>query len=186
MRTVLIVLSALILSACSLGSGSHKPALRTVDYVDLDRYMGEWYIIANIPYFAERGNVAGRAVYSWRDDGNLNDIYLYRESFDEPEEKLTGKAWIEDETSNAYLKVRFYWPFTFDYYIIGLDDDYRYVAIGHPSRDYGWIMAREPRMPDAVYEEYLQIFADQHYDTADFAKVPQFPEQLGQPGFQDD
>lgn len=181
------VLVCLLLAGClSGGSGSTKPPLQTVDYVDIDRYLGEWFIIANIPYFAERGHVAGRAVYSRRDDGDLNDVYLYQESFTDKEESMRGKAWIVDEQSNAQWKVRFFWPFTVDYYIIALDPQYRYVAVAHPSREYGWIMAREPTMPEADYQSYLQRFAEQGYDMSRFLKVPQLSEQSGQDGFQND
>jgi len=181
-----LLLASLLLQGCAIvfpGNRGHGP-LQTVEYVDLQRYSGEWYVIANIPYFGESGNVESRAIYAPREDGKLDDIYLYRDDFDAELERMEGVAWVKDKTSNAHWKVRFYWPLTFDYHIIALDDDYQHVAVAHPTREYGWIMARQPRISDSDYQALLQVFADQGYDTADFMRVPQFPEQVGQDGFQ--
>ena len=173
---------ALALTGCA--SRQTQP-LETVPFVDLERYMGQWYVIANIPYFGERGNVAGRAIYQMRDDGRMDDIYLYRKrDFDQPERRLEGIAWVVDQDTQARWKVRFYWPFTFDYYIVDLDPDYQWTLVGHPSRRYAWIMAREPRIDDALYQQLLARLAELQFDADALRKVPQFPEQVGQAGFQ--
>ncbi|NDY94311.1 lipocalin family protein [Wenzhouxiangella limi] len=183
MKNLLLLLLAGVLSGCA--STWNSPPLETVDSVDLERYMGEWYVIANIPYFGERGNVAGRAIYRMREDGRMDDIYLYRDGdFDAPEERLEGVAWVVDEDSNARWKVRFYWPLTFAYYIVDLDPDYQWSLVGHPSRNYAWIMARAPRIDDELYEQLLARFEELGFDSSDLKKVPQFPDQIGQPGFQ--
>ncbi|TVQ36722.1 MAG: lipocalin [Wenzhouxiangella sp.] len=184
MKRIPLVL-ILLLAVAGCASTGNAPPLATVDRVDLDRYAGQWYVIANIPYFGERGNVAGRAIYRLRDDGRMDDIYLYRKGdFDAPERSLEGIAWVVDEQSNARWKVRFYWPFTFDYYIVDLDADYQWTLVGHPSRKYAWIMAREPRMEDALYQHLLARLDELEFDSSALKKVPQFPEQVGQPGFQ--
>lgn len=182
-RLSALAVGVLLLSGCAL-LGPKEP-LPTVDRVELDRYMGEWYVIANIPYFGERGNVAGRAIYRPREDGRMDDIYLYRDgNFDSPEERLEGVAWVIDQDTNAEWKVRFYWPLSFGYYIVGLDTDYQWTMVGHPSRNYAWIMARTPRMDEALYQSLLDRFAALGYDPSRLQKVPQFPDQVGQPGFQ--
>ena len=74
----------------------------------------------------------------------MDNTYVFRRgSFDAPEEEWHGIAWVHDTSSNAHWKVRFIWPFSVDYLIIDLDPDYRWLAVGHPSRDYFWILARE-------------------------------------------
>ncbi len=180
MKPLLMILLMALLTGCA-----SRPPLETVETVDLDRYLGQWYVIANIPYFGERGNVAGRAIYQMRADGRMDDIYLYRKGdFAAPERRMEGVAWVVDAESQARWKVRFYWPFTFDYYIVGLDDDYQWSMVGHPSRRYAWIMAREPRLDEALYRELLSRFEALGFDATRLQKVPQFPEQIGQPGFQ--
>lgn len=177
---VLVLLTA---QGCAM-LGPTKP-LPTVDRVDLDRYMGQWYVIANIPYFGERGNVAGRAIYRPREDGRMDDIYIYRKgSFEAPEEQMEGVAWVVDTDSNAQWKVRFYWPLSFGYYIVGLDEDYQWSMVGHPTRNYAWIMAREPVMDEDLYQSLLERFETLGYDASRLLKVPQQPSQMGQPGFQ--
>ncbi|WP_376693840.1 lipocalin family protein [Wenzhouxiangella sp. EGI_FJ10409] len=183
MKQFFAILALLALSGCAMMRGG--PPLETVERVDLERYMGQWYVIANIPYFGERGNVAGRAIYRMREDGRIDDIYRYRDgSFDSPEEEMQGVAWVVDEESNAQWKVQFYWPIRFGYYIIGLDDDYRWAVVGHPSREYAWIMAREPELPAERYQALLDLLAARGFDPSRVEKVPQRPGQVGQPGFQ--
>ena len=52
--------------------------------VDLPRFMGTWRVIAHIPYFAERGHVAARYEYAFRDTDKVAVAYHYREAFDQP------------------------------------------------------------------------------------------------------
>lgn len=183
LKSLVAALLVFVLTGCAMLQRSEP--LDTVDSVDLDRYLGQWYVISNIPYFGERGNVAGRAIYRARDDGRMDDIYLYRKgNFDAPEKRLEGVAWVVDSDSNAQWKVRFYWPLSFGYYIVGLDSAYQWSMVGHPSRNYAWIMAREPRMDEALYQELLARFENLGFDASRLQKVPQFPEQVGAPGFQ--
>lgn len=182
MKRTLVLLALLLLSGCAMMRGG--PPLETVERVDLERYMGEWYVIANIPYFGERGNVAGRAIYRMR-DGRMDDIYRYRDGdFDAPVEEMTGVAWVVDEETNAEWKVQFYWPIRFGYYIIGLDENYQWTVVGHPSREYAWIMARAPELSDERYQALLELLEERGFDPSQLEKVPQRPEQVGQPGFQ--
>jgi len=183
MRFGVGLIALLMLAGCAMMRGG--PPLETAEEVDLDRYMGRWYVIANIPYFGERGNVGGYAIYSWRDDGRIDDIYRYREgSFNAPEEELKGVAWVVDEGTNARWKVQFYWPFRFDYYIIAVDEDYQWSVVGHPSRSYAWIMSRSPEMQETLYQELLELLDSHDFDSSTLQKVPQRPDQVGQPGFQ--
>jgi apolipoprotein D and lipocalin family protein len=182
-RALTTTAAVLVLSGCALLAP--KEPLPTVESVDLDRYMGQWYVIANIPYFGERGNVAGRAIYRQRDDGRMDDIYIYKKGdFDAPDERLEGVAWVVDDNTRAEWKVRFYWPLSFGYYIVGLDEDYQWSMVGHPTRNYAWIMAREPTMDEALYARLLARFEALGYDASELQKVPQLPEQVGEPGFQ--
>lgn len=183
MKQFISILALLALSGCAMMRGG--PPLETVERVDLERYMGQWYVIANIPYFGERGNVAGRAIYRLREDGRIDDIYRYREGdFDAPEKEMRGVAWVVDAATNAEWKVQFYWPIRFGYYIIGLDETYDWAVVGHPSREYAWIMAREPELSDERYAELLALLDRKGFEAGALKKVPQRPEQLGQPGFQ--
>jgi apolipoprotein D and lipocalin family protein len=170
-RLLSCLLLAALLSGCTT---MNQPPLRTVAHVDLDRYLGDWRVIANIPYYLENGKVATLDRYARRPDGRLDNTFLFRRgSFTAPEESWKGVAWIHNTTTNAEWRVQFVWPVRLTYLIIDLDPDYRWAVVGHPSRNYLWILARDHSLPDDVYQAILQRAAQQGYDTSKIAKVPQ-------------
>jgi apolipoprotein D and lipocalin family protein len=175
-------LSAAFLLAALTGSATATPPavkkttapLRTVAHVDLPRYMGDWRVIANIPYFAEKGCVDSIEGYALRPDGRITNTFTYRKkSFAAPQKKLTALAWVHDRRTNAEWRIRFFGIITVDYLILDLDPDYRWTVVGHPSRKYGWIMAREKTLPEKTYQAILARLAQQGYDPAKFERVPQ-------------
>lgn len=169
---------ASLLAGCLLvGCAAERPALRTVTSVDLQRMEGIWYVTHHIPYWLEEGKVATADEYRLRPDGRMDNTYIFRRgSFDAPEERWHGVAWVHDTTTNAHWKVRFIWPFSIDYLIIDRDADYGWVAVGHPSRDYFWILSRTRALPAATVDGIMARAADQGYDRTRFAAVPQ-PEE---------
>jgi apolipoprotein D and lipocalin family protein len=79
---------------------------------------------------------------------------------------VEGVAWLaEPSGSQAKLKVQFFWPFRADYWIIELDPDYRHAVVGHPSRDYLWILARTRTMEPAVYQSLLARIEAHGFDV---------------------
>ncbi len=148
--------------------------LRTVSHVDLDRYLGRWYVIANIPYFLEKGKVASYDTYAKRPDGKLDNIFTFRDGgFDAPEKSWHGTAWVTNATTNAEWKVRFIWPLTSTYLVLELDPDYRWAVVGTPGRNLLWILARERHISADEYERILGLIEKQGYDRSKIALVPQ-------------
>lgn len=182
------VVAVLLLSACA----TQRPGadydedlpLVPVGYVDLDRYMGRWYLMANIPYFAERGNLAPYVEYSRRDDGLVADRYTAWDAFDKPPFVKNGFIEILNPITNAEGRITFLPPIWQDYVVLYLDDEYRYSVIGHPSRNYCWLFAREPHLPDEIYQAMLAVLAANRFDTSRVLRIPHRPEQLGLPGYQ--
>lgn len=153
-----------------------KTVLRTVQYVDLPRYMGDWRVIANIPYFAEKGCVDSIESYALRPDGKIENWFTYRKkSFDRPQKTIKAQAEVVNPQTNAEWRVKFFGLVKAPYFVIDLDPNYQWTVIGHPSRDYGWIMARERTMAPATFEAILDRLAVQGYDPGRFVKVPQSP-----------
>ena len=185
--------AALLAVAASLGACATKPQpaaqrstaavkksdtpLRTVRRVDLPRFMGDWRVIANIPYFAEKGCVDSIESYALRPDGVIENWFTFRKkSFDAPQKTFKAQATVIDKTTNAQWKVAFLGGLIkANYLVIDLDPEYRWSVIGHPSRNYGWIMARERTLPDSTYQAILGRLKEQGYDPARFEKVPQVP-----------
>ena len=169
-----ILLSLVAICGGLVGCADSRPPLKTVPHVDLQRYLGTWYVIANIPYYLENGKVASADVYTMREDGTMGNTFVFRrDSFSAPEEQWDGYAWVIDGTGNAEWRVRFWWPLAAAYLIIDLDPEYRWAVIGHPSRDYFWVLSRTRQMSDEVYAGICARAAAQGYDQSTFSKVPQ-------------
>ena len=162
--------AVLLMSGCAT-----KPAeLATVDYVDLDRFMGDWYVIANIPTFIEKGAHNAIENYTMNDDGSIATRFTFRkDSFDGKEKEYNPKGFITDTESNAVWGMRFIWPIKADYRVIYLADDYSVTVIGRNKRDFVWIMAREPQMPDTRYDELVDFVESVGYDITALRRVPQ-------------
>ncbi|MEY4684064.1 MAG: hypothetical protein RLZ25_523 [Pseudomonadota bacterium] len=166
---------ALALSAlCLFGCGTQRPPIQTVPKVDLQRFMGPWYVIANIPTFIEKG--AHNAVESYRlnPDGTIATTFTFREgSFNGPEKRHEPKGFVTDTTSNAVWDMQFFWPIKSDYRIVYLSEDYGETIIGREARDYVWIMARSPELSEARLQQLIQRCVEQGYDASKIERVPQ-------------
>lgn len=165
-----IVVSSMMfgLSGCS----SMEP-LKTVDHVDIERFMGDWYVIANIPTAIEKG--AHNAIESYRldDDGSIATTFtFYKNGFGGPLKTYEPRGYVSDE-SNAIWGMQFIWPIKADYRIIYLDEDYSVTVIGRNKRDYVWIMAREPAIPEPEYASIVSLLEAVGYNSADIQRVPQ-------------
>jgi apolipoprotein D and lipocalin family protein len=168
----LVLVTMLVVIA---GCQSPRAPPRTASHVDLARYMGDWYVIANIPYFAEKGCFDSIESYALRSDGDIDNWFTCRkDSFAAPlKRKVTALATVKDTHTNATWRVRFFGVISVQYLILDLDPDYRWAAVAHPSRKYGWIIARSKSLDQATYAAILDTFAQQGYDTTKFEKVPQ-------------
>ena len=141
--------------------------LRTVPYVDLERYAGTWYEIASYPQRFQKGCTATTAAYALRKDGTIQVVNrCNRDSLDGRQTIARGQARVVDRKSNAKLEVSFFWPFWGDYWIIDLDPEYRYAVVGHPNRKYLWILSRARTMDSLVYSGILERLTAQGYDIA--------------------
>jgi len=181
-----LLLATLALAGCATwftGFDEEDP-LEAVAYVDLDRYMGRWYLMANIPNFAERGNIAPYVEYSRRADGFINDKYTARDAFGEPTFTKDGYIEITNPVTQAEGRITFLQPLWEDYAVIFLDPDYRYTVVGLQNRKHIWLFAREPRLSDDVYQAMLDVARANGFDVAQILRFPHRPEELGLPGYQ--
>jgi apolipoprotein D and lipocalin family protein len=145
-------------SACATTTTEHLglPPLQTVAQVDLSRYTGTWFEIASYPQRFQKGCTGTTATYTLRDDGEIGVVNRCRKgSLQGEEESAEGRARVVDTTTNAKLEVTFFWPFWGDYWIIDLGKNYEYAVVGHPGRDYLWILSRTPLMEESVYRGVL-------------------------------
>jgi apolipoprotein D and lipocalin family protein len=168
---IMTMVAAMLISLFGCQS---MPPIHTVDEVDLERFMGDWYVIANIPTFVEKG--AYNAVESYRlaEDGAIQTTFTFNKGgHDGPIKRYTPRAVVRDPASNAVWDMQFVWPFTAEYRIVYLAPDYSTTVVGRTKRDYVWIMARQPKMADESYQAILRFLEKQGYDIDKVKKVPQ-------------
>lgn len=169
-RRSAVVVLAMLLGACA----SRGPDMQTVDYVDLERFMGDWYVIANIPTFLEKGAHNAVETYTLDSDGSIATNFTYRkDSFEGKLKEYNPRGFIRDTESNALWGMRFVWPFKGDYRIVYLDEGYTQTIIGRQKRDYVWIMARTPEISGQDYDRLIEFVASIGYDVSKVQKVPQ-------------
>jgi apolipoprotein D and lipocalin family protein len=172
-----ILLSLAMLATAARAPADESTPPTTVARVDLARYVGLWHEIARIPNRFQKQCVSDvTATYALRDDGRIDVVNRCRRG-DGRTSESKGLARVEDAVTAARLKVSFFsilgWrPVWGDYWVIGLGDDYEYAVVGTPSRKYGWILARAPRLDEATLERIFKLLRAQGYDPGRFEITP--------------
>ncbi|MCC5843732.1 MAG: lipocalin family protein [Verrucomicrobia bacterium] len=162
------ILIVLFLSGCA----SMKP-IRTAEAVDLDRFMGDWYVMANIPTFLERDAWNALEHYELREDGVILTTFTFNKGGPEgPLKEYHPKGFVRDTESNAVWGMQFIWPFRAEFIIVHVDEDYSETIIGRRKRDYVWIMARDVNLPGEDLDRLIQIAVDEGYDRDKIQRVP--------------
>lgn len=168
---------ALLASGCALARDSAP--VPTVRSVDLNRYMGTWYVIACIPTRAEKQDYNAVETYSLEPDGQVHTVFQYRTgSFDAPLKTLVSTGHVHADTGNAVWGVDVLWLFRAQYKISYLAPDYSAVIVARDARDYAWVMTRTPEVPQAEYAALTAKLQEMGYHRRDVYHVPQsWPER---------
>jgi apolipoprotein D and lipocalin family protein len=170
-------LAALLCAACT--TPAPEPNLATVAHVDLARYQGTWHEIARLPMWFQRGCVRSAASYTLEPDGTVRVVNRCTTE-DGTEKTAEGRAFVTDAATNARLEVEFDSWFSRlfpgvargDYWVIHLEPDYSVAVVGHPSREYLWILAREPVLPDDRYAALVAFAAGLGFPTDELVRAP--------------
>ncbi len=143
--------------------------LDVVPHVDLTKYLGKWYEIAHLPTRFQEGCTDTTATYTLANGGSITVLNECRRQGKVKQAK--GKAKVVDKTTNAKLKVTFFWPFSGDYWIIKLGTDYEYAVVGTPNRKYLWILSRTPHMEDTLYTQLLEFVESNGFNVTRLIKT---------------
>lgn len=166
---IVIVVSLFVFQSCRQG-----PPIRMAEKVNLDLYMGDWYVIANIPTFIEKGAHNAIESYTRTSENEIDTKFSFnKDSFTGPKKEYNPTGFVQDDPSNAEWKMQFLWPFKSEFIIVYVDPAYQYTIIGRTKRDYVWIMAREPKISQRDLERLIQIAVDEGYDRNQIQLVPQ-------------
>ena len=165
--------AALLVACANMAGSKNEVPVTLAPNVDLPRFMGAWYVIANIPTFPEKGAYNAVERYTLESDGSVAIDFSFRaDSFEGTPKRYTSRGFVQ-APGNAVWGIQFVWPFKADYRISYVAADYSATIITREKRDYVWIMARTPTLSDADYALLLAKVAAEGYDPAKVQKVPQ-------------
>ncbi len=168
-RLALLPLALLLLGLESV----RFPPVPTVPSVDLPRFMGRWYVIANIPTSFEKGAHNSIESYSLNEDGTISTLFSCRKGGFEGELKTMQPKAVVRDPSNANWGLQFVWPLRVEHLIAYISSDYSQTIIARTKRDYVWIMARTPEIADADFETLATRVEELGYDRSKLQRVPQ-------------
>ncbi len=164
----------LLMLAPTAFSGPKVGEAQVVDYVDIERFMGDWYVHGHTPTVLDNHSVNQIESYKLEDDGTISTTYtFYRKYPGGYQFKFTPKGRVYDSVTNAHWKMQFVWPFKGNYLVVRLAPDYSYTVISVPKKDLIWVMSRAQQMDDAQYEEILRDLAADGYPVETLRRVPQ-------------
>jgi apolipoprotein D and lipocalin family protein len=151
-----------------------RPSIPPVSQVDLQRYMGDWYVIAHIPSRWERDAYDAVESYALRPDGRVQTTFRYRKgSFEAPLKSMHPVGTVREGSGNAVWGMQFIWPIKAEYVIVYLGDSYGQTIVARSARDYAWIMARTPAISENDYAANVQRLVELGYDVSKLRRVPQ-------------
>ncbi len=149
--------------------------LETVPTVNLQQYSGKWFEVASFPQRFQKGCHCTTAEYTLTTkDYLIVENRCNKDSLNGNSLYIKGKVFAEKNTGNAKLKVQFFWPFKGKYWIIDLAPDYSYAVVGHPNRNYLWILSRTASMDDLLYQKIVSRIEAKGYDVSKILKTKQF------------
>lgn len=148
--------------------------IMTASHVDLERFAGDWYVIASIPTLIDRDAVNAKENYRIDPDGTIAATYRFRKG------QADGREWtirrtgiVRDDRTNAVWDVRLAGPIAADYRIVYVNADYSQAVIGRNRRDYAWVLARTPTIESQQLFENVRRLREQGYDSRRLRTVPQ-------------
>lgn len=172
LAALLMIALTATLSAC--GVSPEKVTVPVVEKVDLQRFMGPWYVIGVIPTFIEKDIYNAIESYELATDGTIKTTFTFNKgSFDGPAKRLEPRGFVIEGSNNAVWGMQFVWPIKAEFVISHIDADYTETIIARSARDYVWIMARTPTIEKTRYDALVSKVEAMGYDISKLVKVPQ-------------
>lgn len=139
--------------------------MQSVPNVDLNRFMGDWYVLAGIPTAPEKGALNPIEQYALNENGTIETTFSYIKNG--KQKSLNATGFIKPNTGNAIWGMQFIWPIKADYRIVYLDPQYQHTIIAREKRDYLWIMSRQAPLDNTLMDELIDIAVKLGYDASD-------------------
>lgn len=174
LRSTLSAPLAALLAALGLAACASHPPLPTEPYVDLEAFMGDWYVHGQVPASSEKDGYNGVESYALRGGNKVLTTYAFRDGgFDGPVEVMNPTGRVKDDGTNAEWSMRFYWLFAAEYLIAYLSEDGKDTIIARTKRDYAWIMSRDPEIADERYDALVARVVALGYPPEKIRRMPQ-------------
>jgi apolipoprotein D and lipocalin family protein len=158
-----------LLAGCASTTTAPLP---TVPSVDLARYVGTWYEVASLPNRFQKQCVADTQA-RYRQTGADIEVVNRCRTADGKVDDITGIAKVVPDSGNAKLRVSFFRPFYGDYWVLALGPDYRWVLVGEPTRQFGWVLSRSPAIAPADLDTAIARAEALGYPRTAFRTTPQ-------------
>ena len=163
-----------VVLSCNKQNNISLTPLDTVPHVDIEKFMGDWYVIANIPTIIEKNAFNAIENYKLNSRGEIETTFsFYQDSPNGNKKVYTPKGYIYNKETNAEWRMEFLWPIKLPFLIIDLAEDYSYTVIGYPNREYVWIMSRNIELDEVTYGKILNNLELVGYDISKIKHVPQ-------------
>jgi apolipoprotein D and lipocalin family protein len=167
-------IAGFLLALTGCGVNPQKVTVPVVPAVELERFMGPWYVIGVIPTFIEKDIYNAIETYALEADGTIKTTFTFNKgSFEGPAKTMNPRGFVIPNTNNAIWGMQFVWPIKAEYVISYVDAEYTETIVARSARDYVWIMARTPTISDERYQAMVKLVADMGYDMTKLVKVPQ-------------
>ncbi|MBT5718688.1 MAG: hypothetical protein HOI69_04010 [Gammaproteobacteria bacterium] len=171
-QKALLVVGMILVGGCQLAS--NLPPIRTAESIDLNRFAGDWFVIANIPTFIETDAYNAVESYAEPVNGRVATTFTFNKGGFEGERKTyQPTAFVREGSGNAVWGMQFIWPIKAEYRVVYIDPEYQFTIIGRTKRDYVWLMARQPVIAEDDYKRLLSIIEQEGYDLDKLRLVPQ-------------
>lgn len=176
-KLITIAIIGLIMGLFNSGCKTYENLPELASYVEIDRFMGTWYVHGYSPTFLDREAYNATETYEL-EEGSILTTYRFRDGAFDGKVKLyhpVGK--VTNEETNAEWSMRFFKVFAAPYLVLYVDDEYEYTLIGHPNRKMAWLMSKSPEITEEKYAELMGELEKREFVLDDFRRVPhQWPE----------
>jgi apolipoprotein D and lipocalin family protein len=161
-----------MITGCNKYKEEDYPQL--AEHVDIDRFMGTWYVHGCTLTFLDREAHNATETYEMDDKGHIQTTYNFRKGgFDGPEKTMRPVGKVVNTETNAEWRMRFFGLFSAPYLILYVDPDYQYTLVGHPNREMSWLMSRSPEITESKYVELITKLVERGYGLETFERIPQ-------------
>ena len=167
----IVLINVLVISSAIAEENKN---LKVVSNLDLHKFQGVWYEIAHNPWFPEKNCFAMIAHYKLIEDSKIEVTNICRKhGFNGEISKIVGKAWLVDQSITSKWEVQFIWPFSLDYWVIDLEENFNYAVIGEPDKENFWILSRKPIMEKGLLAKIIAQSKMKGYDLSNLILTPQ-------------